>query len=43
MRGRVVERPIRADHHGENVTEAKKRRHVEPVVVLEPDADGMNY
>jgi hypothetical protein len=34
--------PIRADHHGKNVIEAKRRRHVEPVIVLKPNADGMN-
>ena len=42
MQDRVVERPIRADHHGKNVIEAKRRRHVEPVIVLKPNADGMN-
>ena len=43
VRDRVVERPIRADDDGKNVIEAKRRRQVEPVVVLEPDANGMHH
>jgi len=42
MRHRVVQHAVWPNHHGKEIIEAKWRRYVEPIVVLEPDADSMN-
>jgi hypothetical protein len=42
MRYRVVECAIRPDHHGEEIIEAKWGGYIEAVIVLKPNADGVN-
>ena len=42
MRYGVVECAIRPDHHGEKIIEAKWRGYIEAIIVLKPNADGVN-
>jgi len=42
MRDRIIERAVWPNHHGKKVTKAERRRHVEPIIVLQPNANGMN-
>jgi hypothetical protein len=42
VRDFIVEYAVWPDHHGKEVIEAKGGRHIEPIVVLEPDSDGMH-
>jgi hypothetical protein len=42
VRDGIVECAVWPDHHRKEVIEAKRRRHIEAIVVLEPDADCVN-
>jgi hypothetical protein len=38
----IFKRVIWSNHHGKKIIEAKRRHHIEPTIVFEPDADRMN-